>query len=152
MKTLNLMFCRYCIFGKHCRQKIKAGSHVSKGVLDFIHSYLWGPYPTIFYGGATYYVLLVDAFYRKVWVYVLKRKDDVFNTFKQFRVMMEKRTDMTIKCLRTDNGGEFTSLEFEKYCKDEGKVRHKTNVYTPQQNSVAERKHDSFRKSKEHAQ
>ena len=65
--------------------------------------------------------------------------------------MVEKRTDMTIKCLRTDNGGEFT-LEFEKYCKNEGIVRHKTNVYTPQQNGVATHEHDSSRKSKEHAQ
>ena len=38
-----------------------------------------------------------------------------------------------------DNGGEFTSLEFEKYCQEEGIVRHKMNVYTPQQNGVAER-------------
>ena len=50
----------------------------------------------------------------------------------------EKKTGKTIKCLRTDNGGEFTSLELEKYCKDEGIVRHKTNVYTPQQNGVVE--------------
>eukprot|EP00253_Pinus_taeda_P006902 PITA_06902 len=52
--------------------------------------------------------------------------------------MVEKRTGKSIKCLRTDNGGEFTSVEFEKYCKDEGIVRHKTIVYTPQQNGVAE--------------
>ena len=45
--------------------------------------------------------------------------------------MIEKRTDKSIKCLRTDNGGEFTSVEFEHYCKDEGIVRHKTAVYTP---------------------
>ena len=61
----------------------------------------------------------------------------MFNTFKQFRVMVEKRTGRTVKFLRTNNEGEFTSLEFEKYCKDEGIVRHKTNVYTPQQNGVA---------------
>ena len=41
-------------------------------------------------------------------------------------------------CLRTDDGGEFTSLEFEKYSKGEGIIIHKTNVYTPQQNGVAE--------------
>ena len=67
------------------------------------------PFPM---GGEKYYVLFVDDFSRKVWVYVLKRKDDVFNTFEQFRVIVEKRTGMTIKCLRTDNGGYFTSLEF----------------------------------------
>ena len=59
--------------------------------------------------------------------------------FKQFRVMVEKRTGRTIKCLRMDNGGEFISLQFEKYCKDEGIVRHKTNVYTTHQNGIAER-------------
>ena len=106
MKTLNLMFCRHCIFGKQCRQKFKVGSHVSKGVIDYIHFDLWGLSPTISYAGETYYVLYIDDFSRKVWVYVLRRKDDVFNMFKQFRVMVEKRTSKIIKCLRMDNGGE----------------------------------------------
>ena len=53
-------------------------------------------------------------------------------------LMVEKRTGRTIKCLRTDNGGEFTSLEFENYFKDEAIFRHKTNLYNPQQNDVAE--------------
>eukprot|EP00253_Pinus_taeda_P012328 PITA_12328 len=52
--------------------------------------------------------------------------------------MVEKRTGKYIKCFRTDNGGEFTSIEFEQYCKDEGIIRYKIIVYTPQQNSVAE--------------
>ena len=90
LKKLNFMFCKHCIYGKQCRQKFKTGSHVSKGILDYIHSNLWGPSPTISYGGEKYYVLFVDEFSRKVWVYVLKIKVDVFNTFKQFRVMVEK--------------------------------------------------------------
>ena len=77
LKTLNLFFCRHCIFGKQCRQKFKADRHVSKGVLDYIHFDLWVLSPTISYGGAAYYVLFVDDFSRKVWVYVLKRKADV---------------------------------------------------------------------------
>ena len=52
--------------------------------------------------------------------------------------MVEKSTDRSIKCLRTDNGGEFTSVEFENYCKEARIERHKTMVYTPQQNSVVE--------------
>ena len=80
------MFCKHCIYGKQCRQKFKAGSHVSKGVLDYVHSDLWVLSLTITYGGEKYYVLFVDEFSRKVWVYVIKRKDDVFNIFKQFRV------------------------------------------------------------------
>lgn len=51
---------------------------------------------------------------------------------------MEKKTDNAFKYLRTDNGSEFTDLEFEQYCKDEGIFRHETVVYTPQQNGFAE--------------
>jgi hypothetical protein len=92
MKSLNLKFCKHCTFGKQSRHKFKAGNHVSKGVLDYVHSDVWGPSPTISFGGASYFVIFIDDFSRKVWVYVLKRKVDVFNTFKQFRVMVEKRT------------------------------------------------------------
>ncbi|KAH9659090.1 Integrase catalytic domain-containing protein [Citrus sinensis] len=44
-----------------------------------------------------------------------------------------------IKCLRTDNGGEYTDGEFLAFCKQEGIQRQFTVAYTPQQNGVAER-------------
>ena len=69
---------------------------------------------------------------------MLKKKSHVFTVFKHFRALVENITGRTIKCLRTDNGGEFTSKEFDNYCKDAGIERHKTTVYTPQQNGVAE--------------
>jgi transposase InsO family protein len=42
--------------------------------------------------------------------------------------------------LRTDRGGEFTSVEFVAYCTDQGVVCHHTALYTPQQNVVVERR------------
>eukprot|EP00253_Pinus_taeda_P023376 PITA_23376 len=140
LKSLNLDFCKHCVYGKQCKQIFKVGNHNSKDVLDYIHSDLWGPSPVVSYGGALYFLTFIDDYSRKVWVYMLKRKADVLNVFKQFKVMVEKRTGKSIKCLRTGNGGEFTSIEFEQYCKDEEIVRHKTVVYTPQQNGVAELK------------
>jgi len=83
---------------------------------------------------------------------MLKRKVYVFNVFRQFKAMVEKKTRKLIKCLITDNGGEFTSLEFEQYCKDEGIDRHKRVVYTPQQNYVDERMHISYGKRQVHDQ
>jgi transposase InsO family protein len=53
--------------------------------------------------------------------------------------LVEKSIDRSIKCLRTDNGGEFTSMEFENYCKEFGIDRQKTTSYTPQQNGVVKR-------------
>ncbi|KAG8473470.1 hypothetical protein CXB51_035763 [Gossypium anomalum] len=53
--------------------------------------------------------------------------------------MIEKQTGKQIKYLRTDNGLEFCSDEFNRLCKSEGIMRHLTVRHTPQQNSVAER-------------
>ena len=48
-----------------------------------------------------------------------------------------------IKCLRSDNGGEFTSDEFNKYCEEHGIKRQFSVARTPQQNGVDERKNRS---------
>ena len=62
----------------------------------------------------------------------VKEKADVFDIFKQFGALVEKSTGRFIKGHRTDNGTEFTSKEFDNYCKKDGIERHKTIVYTPQ--------------------
>jgi hypothetical protein len=82
LKSLKLDFCKHCIYGKQNRKKFKTGRHASEGILDYIHSDVWGPSPTISYGGSSYFVTFIDDFSRKVWVYMLKIKVDVFIVFK----------------------------------------------------------------------
>ena len=53
---------------------------------------------------------------------------------------MEKEVDSQIRVLRTDNGGEYTSFQFENYLKKNDIVHQKTTPYTPKQNGVCERK------------
>ena len=53
--------------------------------------------------------------------------------------MVENQTERKVKILRTDNGMEFCSHEFNIFCRKEGIVRYHTILHTPQQNSVAER-------------
>ena len=64
----------------------------------------------------------------------------MFEKFKEFKALIENLSDKKIKTLRSDNGGEYTSKEFEAFCKDAGIKRELTNPYNPQQNGVAERK------------
>ena len=53
--------------------------------------------------------------------------------------MVETQTDCKIKCIRSDNGGEYVNHRFNKYCSDRG-IIHQTSVpYNPQQNGLAER-------------
>ncbi|KAG8491252.1 hypothetical protein CXB51_014428 [Gossypium anomalum] len=108
-----LNFCEHCIFGKQKKVRFTRGIHNTKGMLEYIHSDLWGPSRVPSRGGANYMLTFIDDFSRK--------------------------TGKQIKYLRTDNGLEFCSNEFNRLCKSEGIVRHLTVRHTPQQNGIAER-------------
>nr|KYP38155.1 Retrovirus-related Pol polyprotein from transposon TNT 1-94 [Cajanus cajan] len=58
----------------------------------------------------------------------------------ELQINVEKEVGEHIACLRTDRGGEFTSHEFEEFCKTQGIRRQLTAAYTPMQNGVTERK------------
>lgn len=70
--------------------------------------------------------------------YTFGQEDRHWITFPE--VSKEDRGGEFITCLRTDRGGEFTSNEFEEFCKDQGICRQLMAAYTPQQNGVTERK------------
>ena len=53
---------------------------------------------------------------------------------------MESELNKKVKCLRTDNGREYVSHEFDAYLKEHKIRRQLTCPNTPQQNGVAERK------------
>ena len=93
LKSLKLEFCKHCVNGKQCKQRFKIGNHNSKDILDYIHSDLWGRSPVVSYGGALYFLTFIDDLSRKVWVFMLKNKVDVFNVFKQFKAMVEKKQE-----------------------------------------------------------
>jgi transposase InsO family protein len=86
----------------------------------------------------TWWLSLYD-YSRRVFPYFLTHKFDAFDTFKAWKVMVEKQTERKVKILRTDNGMEFCSNEFKLFCRKEGIVRHHTILHTPQQNDVVER-------------
>ncbi len=94
--------------------------------------------------GYDYYVSFIDDFSCKTWIYFLKSKDEVFAKFREFKALVENLSKRKIKTLRSDNGGEFTSKEFNSFCKEPGITRELTTAYNPQQNGVAERKNRSI--------
>ena len=49
----------------------------------------------------------------------LKTKAKFFFKFLEWKSMVEKSSGEKIKTLRSDNGGEYTSKEFEDYLKKE---------------------------------
>ena len=88
-------------------------------------------------------MLLIDEYRRMTWVCLLNRNSEAFGCFKMFKELVENEIGSQIKCLRSDNGGEFTSDEFNKYCEEHGIKRQFSVARTPQQNGFAERKNRS---------
>ena len=139
VRACKLDFCEHCVKGKQTRVKFGTAIHDTKGILDYVHSDVWGPSKTASLGGKHYFVTFVDDFSRRVWVYTMKTKDEVLKVFLTWKKMIETQTGRKIKRLRTDNGGEYKSDPFLKVCEDEGIIRHFTIREIPQQNGVAER-------------
>ena len=127
-----LEFCENCILGKQHKLSFNLSTHRSKNVLDYVHADLWGPAKVQTQGGNKYFLSIVDDCSRKVWLYLLKHKNDAFVNFKQWKSLVENQTSRKVKALRTNNGLEFCNSEFDLFCKDNGILRHKTVKYTPQ--------------------
>lgn len=126
--------------GKSHKQSFPKANHTTKGILDYVHSDLWGsPNVTPSLSGCKYFLTFIDDYSRRVWIYFLKTKDEPFQKFEEWKILVENQTQKKLKCLRTDNGLEFCNNLFDKACRDSGVKRHKTCQYTPQQNGVSER-------------
>ena len=69
----------------------------------------------------------------------MKSKSDVFSIFQRWKAFVENEVGTKLKCLRSDNGGEYCNKEFESFCATNGIRRQKTTPRTPQQNGVLER-------------
>ena len=84
--------CEACQFGKQARGVFAHEKHVSKIVLELGHSNVWGLANIASMGGCIFYVTFIDDCTRKVWVYSMKEKIDVFSHFQSFKAMVEKQT------------------------------------------------------------
>ena len=71
-------------------------------------------------------------------MYLLKTKDQVLQTFKEFHSSVEREIGRKLKCLRLNNGGEYKG-PFEAYYKVRGIRHEKVPPKTPQLNELAER-------------
>ncbi|KAL4369109.1 hypothetical protein GQ457_05G014540 [Hibiscus cannabinus] len=133
--------CEACLLGKHaCSSFPKEATSRATEPLQLVHTDVCGPIKPPSFGKSRYFLLFIDDYSRKTWVYFLKQKSEAFGAFKNFKALVEKESGFEIKSLRSDRGGEFTSNEFNDFCKAYGIRRPLTVPRSPQQNGVAERK------------
>jgi hypothetical protein len=112
------------VYRKQHRVSFKTEFHTNKGVLDYVHSHVWGSVSVSSHSGAHYFVSFIDDYSRKVWIYFLKWKFEIFSIFREWKVQVENQTDRKIKYLRTSNGLEYKENEFLKFYESEGITHH----------------------------
>ncbi|GKD21889.1 retrotransposon protein, putative, ty1-copia subclass [Tanacetum coccineum] len=112
-------------------------------LLGIIHTDVCGPLRHVSKQGASYFITFTDDYSHYGYVYLLKHKHKVFETFKVFKNEVENQLGKIIKAFRSDRGGEYISQEFKDYLKACGIVQQLTPPYTPQHNGVSERRNQS---------
>ena len=116
LNNIDLEFCENCVYGKHRRVKfLKVGKEKKSEKLELVHSDVWGPAQVSSLGGSHYYVIFIDDSIQKTWMYFLKKKFDVFETFKKQKDFVENKIRKKLKCLISNNGGEYRNKSFEDY-------------------------------------
>ena len=131
--------CESCIGGKQSTTPFKTSNTTTSEPLELVHSDLCGKMGAKSIGGAEYFLMFLDHHTHYCWVYPLKRKDQTFSVFRDWKAEVENRTGQRLKTLRTDNGGEYMSDEFQNHLKRCG-IRHELTIpRTPEQNGAAQR-------------
>ncbi|GJY76059.1 retrotransposon protein, putative, ty1-copia subclass [Tanacetum coccineum] len=94
-------------------------------LLGIMHTDVCGPLRHVSRQGDGYFITFTDDYsrYGYGYVYLLKHKHEVFETFKVFKNEVENQLGKTIKALRSDRGGEYISQEFKDYLKACGIVQ-----------------------------
>jgi transposase InsO family protein len=109
-------------------------------ILERIHTDMCGPLSVPSTKKHRYYVIFVDDFSRKCWIFFMQKKDQTFSKFCEFKALVEKESGKQVKALRSDNGREYISNVFKDFCSREGIRRELTTLHNPHQNGVTERK------------
>ena len=140
LKELNvtpLPTCESCLEGKMTKRSFLSKGHQTNDLLELVHSNICGPFNVQAQGGYEYFVTFIDDYSRYGYVYLIHRKSETFETFKEFRAEMEKQLGKPIKALQLDRGGEYLDEEFKSYLTENKILSQLAAPGTPQQNSVA---------------
>lgn len=126
---LNKTVCASCQLGKGKKQPFSASTRVSISPLQLIHTDIWTS-PVSSITGFKYFVVFIDDYSRYTWIYPLHHKSVTFNTFVNYKTLVENQFSTTIKQLQSDGGGEYTSLQFQTFLTQHGISFRKTFPYT----------------------
>jgi transposase InsO family protein len=141
--------CGICIEGKMTQYRSRNSDRRATTTLELVHCDLAGPVDPIAKDGFRYALSFIDDYSGLIMVNFLKQKSDTTRATKRYLAdiapygsveSIEESTPFSsVKRLRSDNGGEFTSKEFESLLVESHIKHEKSAPYSPHQNDTVER-------------
>ena len=133
--------CQACVRGKQRKRPLNTRGrnpyrHSTKP-FDLVHSDVCEMPEG--YDGSRYFITFTDDYTRTTFVKRLQTKDEAFQAFKDFYAFIRTQFGVTIRRIRSDNGGEYASKKFQDEMTKEGMKWEPTVAYNPHENGVAER-------------
>ncbi|RDX79227.1 hypothetical protein CR513_40377, partial [Mucuna pruriens] len=96
LKNVELEKCSHCMASKKTKVSFKKHPPSRKSeLLKLVHSDVCDPLKVKSFSGALYFVIFIDDFSRKLWVYTLKLKD---------QALVKRQSSKKVKCIHFDNG------------------------------------------------
>jgi transposase InsO family protein len=130
--------CEPCAEGMSQMNHFPRSQSQTHDILDTLQTDLSGPFCKSLNNGR-YFMVIVDDFSRYYEVYILKHKSEALKFMQRFVQLHETRTGKKVKCIRSDNGGEFLNKNWTEWLREKGIKRELTSPYSPPQNGRAER-------------
>lgn len=131
--------CEICVQSKQSKLPHKSERIRAQRPLQLIHSDICGPMNPESFDGMKYFITFIDDFSHFVQIRLMKNKSEAFACFQDYVAEAESHFNMKISRLRCDNGGEYKSNQFIRFCTEKGIRLEYTMPYTPEQNGVSER-------------
>ena len=76
-------------------------------MLELVHTDVCGSMSTQAKGGYEYFITFTDDYSIYGYVYLMRRKAEAFEKFKEFRAEVENQLGIRIKAIRSDRGDEY---------------------------------------------
>ena len=100
---------------------------------------IWVPVKDKSRGGERYFLSIIDEFSKRVAVYPMQTKANVFRIFVEHIKKAKQSLDTKVVAIKTDNGTEFVNNKFYTFCRANGIKHNLTNYYSPEQNGSCKR-------------
>ena len=85
ISCIDFEVCKGCMIGKNTKKSFSSSTSRAKEILELVHYDICGPMSCPSLSGFLYYVIFIDDYSRKCWIYFLKKKLKPLTKLKSLR-------------------------------------------------------------------